>query len=139
MSYAGFWIRLGAFIVDGVAISIAIIPLGVWASLSTPWLRAGGYLVIAPLILAGLFFVIGFLYFTLLWARRGQTLGKMLFGAKVVQTNGEALTFGRAALRYLGYIICCFTFYIGFIIVAFHPQKKGLHDIIANTCAIKTR
>ena len=139
MKYAGFWIRLGAFIVDYLTISIFIIPLGVWASLSTPGLRAGAYLAMAPLIFAGLFLVISFLYFTLFWAWRGQTLGKILIGAKVVQTNGEALTFGRSVLRYLGFVICFLTLYIGFITIAFHSQKRGLHDIIANTCVIKTK
>ena len=65
MSYVGFWLRLGGFIIDGFLLFIVITPLGVWASVSTPWLRAGGYLVAAPFILLGIAFVIGFLYFTL--------------------------------------------------------------------------
>ena len=137
MSYVGFWLRLGNFIVDGFLAFIVIAPLGVWASVSTPWLRSGGYLVAAPLILLGIAFVIGFLYFTLFWAWRGQTPGKMLIRAKVVRTNGEALSFGRAALRFIGFAVCFFTIYIGFIMIAFNTQKRGLHDIIADTCVIK--
>ena len=137
MNYAGFWLRLGGFIIDGLIVFIVTAPLGVWASVSTPWLKAGGYLVAAPFILLSIAFVIGFLYFTLFWTWRGQTPGKMLIRVKVVRTNGEALSFERAALRFLGIIICFLTIYIGFIIVAFNIQKRGLHDTIADTCVIK--
>jgi len=139
MNYVGFWLRLGGFIIDGLLVCIVIIPLGVWASVSTPWLRAGGYLVAAPFILLGIAFVIGFLYFTLFWAWRGQTPGKMLIRAKVVRTNGEALSFGHAVLRFLGFVVCFLTIYIGFIMIAFNVQKRGLHDTIADTCVIKLR
>jgi len=137
MNYVGFWPRFGGFIIDGLLVFIVITPLGVWASVSTPWLRAGGYLVAAPFILLGIAFVIGFLYFTLFWAWRGQTPGKMLIRAKVVRSNGEALSFGHAALRFLAFFVCFLTVYIGFIMVAFNLQKRGLHDTIADTRVIK--
>jgi hypothetical protein len=100
MHYAGFWLRLGGFIIDGLLVFTVTAPLGVWASVSTPWLRTGGYLVVAPFILLSIAVVVGFLYFTLFWTWRGQTPGKMLIRAKVVRTNGETLSFGHAALRY---------------------------------------
>ena len=138
MKYIGFWLRLSAFVIDWLLVFVVITPLGVWASVSTPWLRAGGYLAAAPLIFTGTAFVIGFLYFTLFWSWRGQTPGKMLVRAKVVRTNGETLNFGYAALRFLGLVVCFLTVYIGFIMVAFNVQKRGLHDIIADTCVVKS-
>ena len=137
MNYAGFWLRLAGFIIDGLLVFTVTAPLGVWASVSTPWLRTGGYLVVAPFILLSIAVVVGFLYFTLFWTWRGQTPGKMLIRAKVVRTNGEALSFGRAALRFIGFAVCFFTIYIGFIMIAFNTQKRGLHDTIADTCVIK--
>jgi len=136
MNYAGFWLRLGGFIIDGLLVFTVTAPLGVWASVSTPWLRTGGYLVVAPFILLSIAVVVGFLYFTLFWTWRGQTPGKMLIRAKVVRTNGEALSFGHAALRFLGFLVCFLTIYIGFIMIAFNMQKRGLHDTIADTCVI---
>ena len=112
----------------------------VYDTAQTPYqrlLRAGGYLVAAPFILLSIAFVVGFLYFTLFWTWRGQTPGKMLIRAKVVRTNGEALSFGHAALRFLGFFVCFLTIYIGFIMIAFNIQKRGLHDTIADTCVIK--
>jgi|TARA_B100000315_G_C14427857_1_gene518728 uncharacterized RDD family membrane protein YckC len=139
MNYAGFWLRLGGFIIDGLLVFTVTAPLGVWASVSTPWLRAGGYLVVAPFILLSIAVVVGFLYFTLFWTWRGQTPGKMLIRAKVVRTNGETLSFGHAALRFLGFLVCFLTIYVGFIMIAFNMQKRGLHDTIADTCVINLR
>jgi uncharacterized RDD family membrane protein YckC len=156
--YAGFWVRLVAFIIDGIIVGIVSFPVGAALSFSTPWLRAGGYMVALIPILGGVASVFGFLYFTIFWAWRGQTLGKMAMRIRIVRTNGEPLSFGRAALRYLGYFVQFFfivligsqiamveyisliiplvMFALAMAVVAFHKQKRGLHDIIASSCVV---
>ncbi len=153
--YAEFWRRLVAFIIDLVAIPVILTPLWVWYFIGLFGPRSGIYLlayttyVVFPVCL-----LVSFLYFAGFWTWRGQTPGKMAMRVKIVRTNGEPLGLGRAALRSLVYLICfgitCIVFMdymcairfigliglIGFIIIAFHKQKKGLHDIIAGTCVV---
>ena len=71
---------------------------------------------------------------------KGQTLGKMALGIKVIKRNGQALGLGQAALRevvgkFVSFIALC----LGFLWVAWDPKKQGWHDKIAGTEVIKVR
>jgi uncharacterized RDD family membrane protein YckC len=120
--YAGFWLRLGAYLIDSIILWVIS---WIITAIGTGWgaAMAGG--------------IIGVAYFVCFWAWRGQTPGKMLLKVKVVRTNGAEIGWGRAFLRYLGYIICEFTLYFGFIWVAFDKRKQGLHDKLADTYVIR--
>ena len=139
VNYAGFWIRLGAFMIDLAIMSIISIPIIVAIMGSSEWLAAGGYLIVGPYMMLGVFVLIGLVYFPSFWTWRGQTPGKMTLGIKIIRTNGNPISFGRAALRYLGYLVCYLSLYIGFVVIAFQKQKRGVHDLIADTCVITTR
>jgi len=69
------------------------------------------------------------------WA--GATPGKKLLGIYVVdaKTHGE-INNKQAIIRYISYIISTIPLAIGFIMVAFHKQKRSLHDILADTLVI---
>ena len=109
MEYSGFWIRLGAWLID--VILLGIISWG----------------------------IVNVAYWIGLWAWRGQTLGQMVANVKVVRTDGKPVDLRTAVLRYLGYIVCGLTLVIGFLIIAFDGRKQGLHDKIANTYVIPVR
>ena len=135
--YAGFWIRLAAVIIDLIVTGIILIPLWIWFSRGLVGPQSATYvlgysIVVVPLVCL----LVTFLYHAGFWTWRGQTPGKMVAGIRVIRTNGDPLSFSRAALRYLGYILCCYTMYLGFVVVALHKQKRGLHDIIADTCVL---
>ena len=68
---------------------------------------------------------------------QGKTPGKMVMGVEIVKTDGSPIGFGRAILRYVGYIISSIILFIGFLMIAFDSKKQGLHDKIAGTCVIK--
>lgn len=138
-NYAGFWVRLGAFMIDLVLICIISVPIIVAIMRSSEWLAAGGYLIVGPYILLGVLGSIGLVYFPSFWTWRGQTPGKMALGIKIIRTDGNPISFGRAILRYLGYLVCFLSVYIGFVVIAFQKQKRGVHDLIADTCVITTR
>ena len=106
MEYAGFWIRLAAWLIDVVLLSIIS-----WG-------------------------IVNVAYFIGLWAWRGQTLGQMVANVKVVRTDGKPVDLRTAVLRFLGYIVCVLTLGIGFLLVAFDNRKQGLHDKIAGTYVI---
>jgi uncharacterized RDD family membrane protein YckC len=126
VEYAGFWIRLVAWVVDVVILTV----IGVFISLI---IEGNG-----PRFLIGL--LVGIVYDVGFWvANDGATPGKMAMGVKVQMANGEPIDVGPALLRYLGYYLSAIIFGIGFLMIAFTPQKRGLQDYIAGTVVIKTR
>lgn len=105
--YAGFWIRLAAFLIDSILLSIIS-----WG-------------------LVNVLYPIG------LWTWRGQTLGMMALNLKVIRTDGSPVDLRTAVLRYLGYLVNVLTLGIGFLWIIWDPRKQGLHDKIANTYTVK--
>ncbi|MBI3781005.1 MAG: RDD family protein [candidate division NC10 bacterium] len=141
---AGFWIRMAAWITDIVCLFLATIVLAL-LTLTTIWLggRLGGEINDQVMALAGysgavIVIATGFLYFTLFVGACGQTPGKRLFGLKVVPVNDREMTYGRAGLRSLCWILSLLLFSVGFLMIAFTWQKRGLHDMLAGTYVIRT-
>jgi pSer/pThr/pTyr-binding forkhead associated (FHA) protein/uncharacterized RDD family membrane protein YckC len=68
------------------------------------------------------------------WARKGSTPGKRLLGIYIFNgtTNRTPLRYGKAFLRYIGYILSGVTI-IGFLLILITKKKKGFHDFIAGT------
>jgi uncharacterized RDD family membrane protein YckC len=123
LEYAGFWIRLGAGIIDLlilgpiVGLLICIFPSSfIWITVS--WLISLAYYV-------------GFV----VW--RGQTPGKIIVGIKVICTDKTPPTFRDSILRYCGYLASILSFFAGFIVIAFDEKKQGFHDKIADTYVVK--
>ena len=136
VAYGGFWIRVVAYIIDGILLTIVcgvmdrLLGINI---LATDW---DHYDPLANVISL----VIGWLYFALLKSsERGATVGKMVMGLRVVTSDGRRLSFMNATGRYFAKILSAIILCIGFIMVAFTDKKRGLHDIIAGTLVIKTR
>jgi uncharacterized RDD family membrane protein YckC len=72
-----------------------------------------------------------------LWATTGQTLGKMALGIKVIGADGAPVSWGKAILRYVGYIVSGLVLGLGFIWVAFDARRQGWHDKIAGTYVVR--
>jgi uncharacterized RDD family membrane protein YckC len=119
--FAGFWIRVAAWFVDyliaGIVVAIARVGLGVV-----------GLLLLLPFQL---------FYGPIMESSAWQgTVGKRLCGLAVTDTHGERITFWRALVRWLAKILSVLVLGIGFLMIAFHPRKRGLHDIIAGTLVV---
>jgi uncharacterized RDD family membrane protein YckC len=116
-AYAGFWMRVGAYLID---IVILFIPLFILALVPGINFVAG---VIGP-----------WLYFALQESSERQaTIGKRALNMYVTDLQGRRLTFGRATGRYFGRFLCLLTLGIGYLMVAFTDKKQGLHDMVAST------
>lgn len=63
--------------------------------------------------------------------------GKRLLGMRVVDTEGQRISFSRACGRYAGKGISAFLLLGGFLLIAFHSRKQGLHDVLARTLVIR--
>jgi len=87
-----------------------------------------------------LFTVFGFIlsvaYYIVFWAKSGQTPGKMAMGLRVVSTDGSPVSWGKAFLRYIGYVINIVIFLVGFLWIAFDQKRQGWHDKMAGTYVV---
>ncbi len=99
-----------------------------------PLLRLLGIILPALFPLGCLLAISYFTFFHLVW---GQTIGKMILGLRVVQTNGRPLGTGRALLRAVAYFFSAFPLGMGFLWVGFSSKKRSWHDWIAGTVVYK--
>jgi len=125
VEYGGFWIRLLAYLIDAFIVTTftGIFLIGTENPEAIFWF---------PIIVL-VVYQAGFI------AASGATPGKHLLGLRVLQANGETASLGTGLLRVFGYWINGFTFGIGFLMVAFTAEKRGLHDNIASTIVVRTR
>ena len=133
---AGVWVRLAAYALDRLLL---------WAALLTvqlPALFAGGDFYTRTIFFTFtamdlLRWVLISLYFVVLTAFGGATLGKKAMGLQVVRSeDGGKLPFLTALYRetigrYLSGILC-----IGYLLIAIDGEKRGLHDRICDTLVV---
>lgn len=145
-AYAGFWIRVVAYLIDAVVLTIA--QFVIFAVFGVSMLGAdsmdpdaanvfattGGVLAYTIIMIGSI------LYFVLMESSSKQgTLGKMALGLIVTDTQGRRISFGRALGRYFAKILSGLILLIGYIMIAFTERKQGLHDMIASTYVLKGR
>jgi uncharacterized RDD family membrane protein YckC len=138
MSYAGFWIRFGALLIDGIILGItnAIIQVSVVLTVMPGGTAPSTGLTIGSVLLIMLPILLGITYDTLMVGKYGATVGKLACHIKVVTADGGSVSYARALGRYFGRLLSSFTLLIGFIIAAFDPEKRTLHDRLCNTRVI---
>ena len=151
--YAGFWIRFLAILIDGMVLGIPLSVMflimfagtGMFAKLQSqvgqsepdPTVMAGFMGLIFLFALVNL--VLQWLYEAAMTSSSKQgTLGKMALGLRVVDKNGNRLSFLHATGRHFAKLINGFTMNIGYIVAGFTERKQGLHDMIAGTYVIKS-
>ena len=150
---AGFWRRLGAFVIDVIVLGIAGMILG--SLLFDTFARMGAY---ARLI----GFAVALAYFGVMNSRigGGQTLGKRWLGVRVVDAHDQLLSLPRALLRYtvlgipffanglpvdpqmamattLGYLLALVVFggilVIAYLYVFNRRTRQSLHDLVVGS------
>ncbi|MEH7494838.1 RDD family protein [Neobacillus niacini] len=131
--FAGFWMRFWAYLLDLIVIGsierLIINPL--FRILEIPLVE---FNMFAPISIVSA--IIFYLYFVLMTKYFNQTLGKMVFGLRVVDLQSEKLSWGTILFReWIGRFISA-TIVVGYIIVAFLPKKQGLHDLFTDTSVI---
>lgn len=142
--YAGFWWRVLAYLIDAIILSIGywfvglLLGLNGWLFLGADykyWATVGVTLVVIYTVLT---FIAPWLYYSLMESSKFQgTIGKWALKMRVVDEEGNQITFARATGRYFGMFLSSLTLGIGYIMVAFTERKQGLHDILARTLILK--
>lgn len=140
MQYAGFWIRVAAYLIDflitafiggiiGMVFGVAAVGTG--TDLSDPLGAANSALNLVSIL-------VGVAYFAGLESSSWQaTVGKKAVGLVVTDMNGNRISFLRALGRYAGKFLSAMILLIGFIMVGFTERKQGLHDMLASTLVLK--
>jgi uncharacterized RDD family membrane protein YckC len=139
--YGGFWIRVLAFILDAIVISVltgALAPILGMPVIAPPPIPTEPGLHINIGTGSATSGLIGLLYFVGFWALRGQTPGQIPFGLRVVRaTDGTRPDLVLSLLRYVGLIISFAVLLLGVIWVAFDGRKQGWHDKLAGTVVVR--
>lgn len=123
---AGFWIRLGANIIDGIILSLVLgfLALALYGQFNPEFTLAD---IVRPLYT---------LLLPVFWY--GYTLGKRIVGIRIARMDGEKVGIGTMLLRdIVGGIAYVVTLGIGLIVSAFmvglREDKRSIHDLIAGT------
>lgn len=135
MSYADFWKRVVALLIDTVLLGIVGFVIGLILGLFLALLGASE--VVAGLLGNVLGLIVGWLYFALMESSPYQgTVGKIALGIKVTDLEGNRIGFGRATGRHFSKILSGLILCVGYIMAAFTDKKQGLHDMLANTLVV---
>ena len=143
ISYAGFWRRFIAAVIDslviGVVYSIAAMIAGVgmmgFHNMNDPAAASAAMSGFLFLCMVGA--VAGWLYYALMESSSNQgTLGKMALGLRVTDLDGRRISFGKATGRYFAKILSSMTLMIGYIMAGFTQKKQALHDFVTGTLVL---
>ena len=133
--YAGFWVRLGATLIDTVIMMIVLgIPLALIYGEQDPL----GGLYIRGFWDFMLSYVVPIAVTIWFWLRFLGTPGKMVLKLRVVDAKtGGKLSIGQAIGRYFAYLVSMLPLGLGFIWIAFDSKKQGWHDKLAGSLVIR--
>jgi len=142
--YAGFWFRVLASLIDSIV--IGVVNTVIQFAALRPMMRS----VESAADPASLFSAIGAIgvltvinmavactYEAVFVAQMAATPGKMALGMKVVRPDGSRVDLGRAVGRYFAKMLSAVILCIGYLMVAFDDEKRGLHDMICDTRVVR--
>jgi uncharacterized RDD family membrane protein YckC len=118
MPRAGFWVRMGALLLDVLLVGFAM-------SLLHPF---GDFHIVVLAI-----------YGAVMWKLRGTTVGGIVFDLHVVRLDGRPLDWETAIVRALGCFLSLCVVFLGFIWIAFDDNHQAWHDKIAGTVVVRAK
>jgi uncharacterized RDD family membrane protein YckC len=142
-NYAGFLRRLLAVVVDGVVLALISLPLAYALGIGIGYMMVGTaptneILQTAENMGNLLGILIAWIYFAAMESSKYQaTLGKKLFGLRVVDMDGGQISFGKASGRHFGKFVSLVTLWVGFFMAGWTKQKQGLHDKMAGCLVVR--
>ncbi len=131
MTYASFWKRVAAYLIDHTIYFILCFIITVVLYFLDEFISIPNLL---ELIFFAILGIICYLYY-FVYAESSAaqaTLGKRLFGLKVTDLEGKRISFLRSLGRNLGMLVSNLTLYIGYLMCLWTKQKQCLHDKIAD-------
>jgi uncharacterized RDD family membrane protein YckC len=112
---AGFWIRMGALLLDALLVGFVMGVLHVYH--------------LELLVLAT--------YGAVMWKLRGSTIGGIVFDLRVVRLDGREVDWETAIVRALACFLSLAVAGLGFFWIAIDDHKQAWHDKIAGTVVVR--
>jgi uncharacterized RDD family membrane protein YckC len=145
---AGFWIRAGASILDGIIVGVlkAVfeLPLDIGIRLLLPDAAKPGQPNVTGALLTmavnlTIYVIITYYYFGYFYSTRGASPGKSLLNLKVVDSrSGKYLDYWTSFKREVfGKFLSAIILGIGYLMVAFRQDKMAWHDLLFHTRVVK--
>lgn len=129
--YAGFWIRLVAFVFDMIVVNSLSTIVGKFLETD---LELGFGISLGTVI----YWLITFAYFTLTtYFTNGQTLGKMIMNIRVISTDGNRLNLWQVVSRETFGRYIQNKFKVLYLIIGLTPSKQSIIDMLADTEVVK--
>ncbi|WP_066062556.1 RDD family protein [Neobacillus soli] len=143
---AGLGSRAAAFIIDQLLLNVVnilaiiVVLLIMDGSSLLPFFIFEDTLPLAITIIV-LFIINWGYFFSLEFFLGGRTIGKKLIGIRVIQENGHSITLLSSFIRNLMRIIDTLptAYFLGIIMIFFHPKHKRLGDLVAGTIVVHER
>ena len=133
--YAGFWIRVGASIIDSILILIITTPILISIYGPASWTDGDWVRGLWDLLFSYIFPAIAVIVF---WIYKSATPGKMATKLTIVDAKtGNKPTTSQFVIRYLGYYVAMLPLFLGFIWVGIDQRKQGWHDKLAGTVVLR--
>lgn len=138
--YAGFFVRLAAYLIDwlivGTALLVFKIPMWVASFSGTESLLSRDF-IFSYSAYDIVLYILKVLYFALCTYYTGATVGKHLLQLQVVSTENRKPTFFEIVYREsVGKFLSGVIMSLGYIIAAWDKKKQGLHDKLADTVVV---
>lgn len=138
--YAGFFVRLTAFLVDMIIVNAAllVIRIPMWIlSLNSPDNVLVRDFIFQYSMVDIVCYLLMVLYFTLLTYYTGATLGKKLFQLRVVSMEDRKMTFFEVLYREsIGRFLSGVIMNLGYLLILAQKEHRGIHDLLADTSVI---
>lgn len=138
--YAGFFVRLSAYIIDCIIVGIALLIIRIPKFII--YIMNPDIFFVKPILFKFSIFdiviyLLGLTYFVLMTYYCGGTLGKKLFKLKVCKTTDEKLSLFTVIYREsIGRYLSALILFIGYIMIGIDSKKRGLHDILSDTLVV---
>jgi uncharacterized RDD family membrane protein YckC len=131
---AGFWIRFWAYFSDLLILSsIGMLLIKPIFRLFSLEINDPTWYAPFTLITSILFYA----YFVLMTKFFNQTIGKMIFGIRVISKENGNLTWSTILFReWIGRIISVIPLNLPYLAVAFTEKNQAIHDMIADTFVV---
>ena len=168
-SYAGFWWRVLALLIDLMILKAVQYAFGLASGMRQPGLSVDDDQAVRQVsdiayttagitsnqswttsfpgswhMHGGLMWLLGLIltigYFVLMESSHWQaTIGKRVCRMRVTDLAGRRISIPRALGRYLGKFVSSFVLGIGFLMIGWTRRKQGLHDLMADTLVMRLR
>ena len=138
---AGFFPRLGAYLVDSCILGIVLFCLKIpvaFMELAFPDAFIFGNVLFHYDIFDIFFYLLILLYFVLTTSITGTTIGKRAFNLTVVDKEGRNLTFWNALYRESVGRFLSGIFYFGYIMIFIDKNNRAFHDYLCDSSVVYT-